>query len=1266
MVEKTSTVSASLLQQIPIFQSLAPALLRDVASQIKIEKVKSGQIICRVGDSAEEMFVLLAGSLSVYVNKGQVPHKLTYMKKSIHDPEDKDFYPFFGETALVATASFTRSANVKSLEDSILMVIPASVMQTLMEQGEAFYKDILEQAKTNLERSQRLETSLGINSLSVKSRRDSHDHEQLGVSRKGNRMDAHNIFHSPGSLPSRNISNTQPYRRTHSRSYILGLMRSSCLDYPRMVNRLDKFTWDTLTDTVPETELLQDEFLGPMLRGSLAINDMEGFCADVVNIFEEVRVQVTHGHNASYIPILAAVDPSKFAISICTVSGQMWSYGDTEDTFSIQSAVKPYMYAKGIEEHGIKKMREHIGIEPSGLAFNAVTLNRDRRAHNPYGNAGAMTSASLIGMDSDTATRFNDFRSFLLDLAGDELIDFDMATYLCEWETAYRNNAILYTLTQAGAFPRGCIPREALDFYIQCCAVEVNVKSCAVMAASLAAGGECPLSKKKVLCPSTVKNVLTLMYSCGMYDYSGTWSQSVGVPAKSGVAGVIQMVWPNVAGVAIWSPPLDTRGNSVRGIEMSKRLCRMYHMSIFEQSIVNMNGNMDRKGKKVNEAKRATNPSKSKNRRNSQSGMNLMDVIHLAKEKNPSFSPTSTISPSGRNQVYSDDARTPASSIDGVSIGGDTPTDGIFNSPVLQHSELESPASSKRETIQSLWAREMIYERLLLLGELVEAFRRLANANPEDKLEDISVSTDTIRALLLNVGIGFTDKPVPLLSALLKQIATNERVTFKSLFLRGINVEMNMIIKGLLNLLGIHDFNLFNKHITEIYETSKCDLNRDNLVAQKSLVNVFREDIFDMSEFGVAVCTVDGQEIALGDCNKDIPMMETIKPLLYALSMQDSGPEEVHKYVGIEPTSSDPTGFDLLSPTSHGADADGPQPSPTPYNPFTDSGGLVCCSMVGQGHKKAGRFFADKGTRFKHVLNSLRKLAGGRGRCGFANPIFLAQKERGLQVKAVSHYIKGMGCYPEAVDPDSTAEQYFEARAIKTSCQTLAACASTIANGGVCPLTNERCLDSDVVANTIRQMYSSGMNAYAGEWQFSVGIPASSGSSGLMLLVIPKVCGICIYDPQLNDSSVPLRAIEFAKQLCQKYRVNIFDQLVFGNDPNVFNSDENQAATQEEAALIQQDGLRIFELLAAAGTGDLTKLNELIHAGIDVNVADYDSRTALHVACSDNKIESVKILLKAGADPMKLDRWRGTPVDDAKRSGSRELVAIVEGYCNPG
>ena len=122
--------------------------------------------------------------------------------------------------------------------------------------------------------------------------------------------------------------------------------------------------------------------LSPVFNDTLAIKDMQSFVTEVEKIFKCVMREVHGGHNASYIPILASVDPSKFAISICTVSGQQWSYGDTEDTFSIQSSVKPYMYAKGIEENGIKKMRQHIGIEPSGLAFNAVTLNKNNRAHN--------------------------------------------------------------------------------------------------------------------------------------------------------------------------------------------------------------------------------------------------------------------------------------------------------------------------------------------------------------------------------------------------------------------------------------------------------------------------------------------------------------------------------------------------------------------------------------------------------------------------------------------------------------------------------------------------------------------------------------------------------------------------------------------------------------------------------------------------------------------------------------------------------------------
>eukprot|EP00943_MAST-04B_sp_MAST-4B-sp1_P007644 g7644.t1 len=400
--------------------------------------------------------------------------------------------------------------------------------------------------------------------------------------------------------------------------------------------------------------------------------------------------------------------------------------------------------------------------------------------------------------------------------------------------------------------------------------------------------------------------------------------------------------------------------------------------------------------------------------------------------------------------------------------------------------------------------------------------------------------------------------------------------------------------------------------------------------------------------------------------------METVKPLLYALAMEDSGIEEVHKYVGIEPTSSDPTGFDLLQPTSHGDDGGHESAQPTPYNPFTDSGGLTICSMIGKGHKPNEAFFEDKGTRFKHVLSSLRKLAGTRGRFGFANPIFLAQKERGLQVKAVSHYIKGMGCYPPAVDPDSSAEQYFEARAIKTSCASLAVCAATIANDGICPLTNERCLRHEVVSNTIRQMYSSGMNAYAGEWQFNVGIPASCGSSGLMLLVIPKVCGICIYSPKINEYQVPHRGVRFSHLLTKKYRVNIFDQLVFGNNPNSLMADVGDGnmgtsggGDDADKARTALDEGRCFSFLSAAAAGNITTLKSLIDVGVDVNAADYDKRTALHLACSEGRIEATRYLLENGADPNAHDRWRSSPLDDAKRFGNYELTTLVESFINP-
>jgi glutaminase len=171
------------------------------------------------------------------------------------------------------------------------------------------------------------------------------------------------------------------------------------------------------------------------------------------------------------------------------------------------------------------------------------------------------------------------------EMAGGHKIGFSHATYLCEHETAWRNNALVAFMQDAGVFPGSIDTRAALDFYLQCCSIETDTKSAASIAATLANSGVCPLNGRRVLDPMTVKSAVSLMFSCGMYDFSGTWMSTVGLPAKSGVAGLIYIVVPRVMGLAVFAPPLDSHGNSVRGVEFCKRLLQTYPLGIFDQLV---------------------------------------------------------------------------------------------------------------------------------------------------------------------------------------------------------------------------------------------------------------------------------------------------------------------------------------------------------------------------------------------------------------------------------------------------------------------------------------------------------------------------------------------------------------------------------------------------------------------------------------------------------------------------------------------------------
>jgi glutaminase len=325
----------------------------------------------------------------------------------------------------------------------------------------------------------------------------------------------------------------------------------------------------------------QNSVVRNALKGNMIIPDFKSFCDSVEEVFYETKKN-NNGKVASYIPQLARVNPHFFGVSVCTVDGQRFSVGDSDETFSIQSVSKPITYAIALEEMGEEKVHQHVGREPSGQKFNQITLNDLGRPHNPLINAGAIMSCSLIAYKRDNASVFDMVTNTWRRLAGGKKPGFNNSVYQSERETADRNFALAYFMRENQAFPEGTDLIKVLEFYFQCCSIEANTELLSIVASTLANAGVCPLSGERIFSPATVRNCLSLMSSCGMYDYSGEFAFTIGLPAKSGVSGALMVVIPRVMGIAIWSPPLDPLGNSVRGIEFCKRLVARYNFHTFD------------------------------------------------------------------------------------------------------------------------------------------------------------------------------------------------------------------------------------------------------------------------------------------------------------------------------------------------------------------------------------------------------------------------------------------------------------------------------------------------------------------------------------------------------------------------------------------------------------------------------------------------------------------------------------------------------------
>lgn len=301
---------------------------------------------------------------------------------------------------------------------------------------------------------------------------------------------------------------------------------------------------------------------------------------------------VNDGTLADYIPELTEVDPTGFGLTLSASDGYLYEAGDARTDFTIQSISKPFTYALALDLLGRDAVDERIGVEPSGDAFNEISVDPNTKTpKNPMINAGAIAAVSLIpGASPDE--RFDKIREFYSACAGRPL-ELDEDVYCSEKATGHRNRAIAYMLTSFGVFDD---PDDVLDVYFRQCSLRVNSVDLARMGATLARGGVNPQTGRRVTGTEVVQRTLSVMVTCGMYNAAGDWVSAVGMPAKSGVGGGIVAVLPGQLGIGVYSPLLDDRGNSVRGVLVCRSLSErlgLHFLTVSRQSRATIRASYD-------------------------------------------------------------------------------------------------------------------------------------------------------------------------------------------------------------------------------------------------------------------------------------------------------------------------------------------------------------------------------------------------------------------------------------------------------------------------------------------------------------------------------------------------------------------------------------------------------------------------------------------------------------------------------------------------
>ena len=304
----------------------------------------------------------------------------------------------------------------------------------------------------------------------------------------------------------------------------------------------------------------------------------------IERLYEQFK-ECDEGEIADYIPELAKANKNNFCISLTTIDGNTHTVGNKNVRFSIQSISKPFIYGLALETHSREEVLKRIGVEPTGDSYDAMLkLDSSNKPYNPMVNAGAIVASDMVAGKTHS-DRLDTINAMFTKYIGREP-NMDMSVYTSERNSGNRNKALSYLLLNFDNIKNKV--DDTLDLYFQQCAVRISSADLSVMASTLANHGVNPLTNEQAIHPQYIRDILSVMLTCGMYDYSGQWAFNIGMPAKSAVSGGIMMVIPGVGGLGIYSAPLDKYGNSVRGVKVCEELSRQIGLHILDASFASL------------------------------------------------------------------------------------------------------------------------------------------------------------------------------------------------------------------------------------------------------------------------------------------------------------------------------------------------------------------------------------------------------------------------------------------------------------------------------------------------------------------------------------------------------------------------------------------------------------------------------------------------------------------------------------------------------